>query len=173
MIGMDINAICAKLGETCLQLFSIHTLNGCDKTSYHYGKGKFTLLNNLLPGTIQVWLMYQMREVSNIQKCWRQKNLSVFVKQLGQPSRTTFPYTQVMDYCWINNICTHSSVITYFSNVFSTNSNNNIADRCYVAFSFKWPARYWRVVHVEFTVFETLMSSYHKPSITFRRSISL
>ena len=43
------------------------TLNGCDKTPYHYGKGKFTLLNNLLSGTIQVWLMYQMREVSNMQ----------------------------------------------------------------------------------------------------------
>ena len=69
-----------------------------------------------------------------------------------------------MDYCWINNICTHSSGITYFSNGFSTNSNNNIADRCYVAFSFKWPTRYWRIVHVEFTVSETRMRSYHKPS---------
>ena len=46
-IGLDINAICANLGETCLQLFSIHTLSGCDTTSYHYAKGMFTLLNNL------------------------------------------------------------------------------------------------------------------------------
>ena len=29
----------------------IITLNGCDKTPYHHGKGKFTLLNNLMSGT--------------------------------------------------------------------------------------------------------------------------
>ena len=94
-------------------------------------------------------------------------NLSFCSSLSSSDQKQLFPYTSVMDYGWINNICTHSSGITYFSNGFSTNRNNNIADRCYVAFSFKWLSRYWRIVHVEFTVSETLMSSYPKHSITF------
>jgi len=35
------------LGEKCLQLFSIHTIYGCDTIPYHYEKGKITVLNNL------------------------------------------------------------------------------------------------------------------------------
>jgi len=72
---------------------------------------------------------------------------------------------------WLNkqHLHTFQWYHLFLERFFSTNSNKNIADRCYVAFSFKWPARYWRVVNVEFTVFETLMSSYHKPSITCRR----
>ena len=45
-IVLDINAICANLGKTCLQLFSIYTLSGCDTTPYHYGKGNTMVLNS-------------------------------------------------------------------------------------------------------------------------------
>ena len=67
---------------------------------------------------------------------------------------------------------THNSLcgITYFLNVFSTISFNNIEDPCDVGFSPKWPARPWRIVHIEFTVSETLMPFNHKPSTTSYRS---
>ena len=55
---LDVNASCACLEPTCLQLLSIHTLSGCDATSYPYGKGKITVLNNLFamdyPGLVDV-----------------------------------------------------------------------------------------------------------------------
>ena len=38
-----------NISGNSMQLFSIHTLSGCDTTPYHYGNGKFTLLNNFLP----------------------------------------------------------------------------------------------------------------------------
>ena len=46
-IVLDVNVSCANFGKHCLQLFSIHTLNGCDATPYPYDKGKITVLNNL------------------------------------------------------------------------------------------------------------------------------
>ena len=51
----------------------------------------------------------------------------------------------------------------------STISINTNTDRCYVAFSVKWQSRLWRIVDVEFTVTETLMSFNDKSSRTFRR----
>ena len=40
----DINAICTDLGQKCLQLLSMHVLNGCDTISYPYGKENLTAL---------------------------------------------------------------------------------------------------------------------------------
>ena len=41
-----INATCVDIGPKCLQLLGMHTLSGCDTTSY--GKGKISALNTLL-----------------------------------------------------------------------------------------------------------------------------
>ena len=49
----DINAICADLGQKCLQLLSMHALSGCDTTSYPYGKGNVTALNTMVSGIYQ------------------------------------------------------------------------------------------------------------------------
>ena len=46
---LDINAICADLGQKCLQLLCMHTLIGCD-TSYPYDKGIVTTLNTMVSG---------------------------------------------------------------------------------------------------------------------------
>ncbi len=45
---LNINATCANLGPTCLQLLGMHALCRCYTTSYPYGKGKITALNTLL-----------------------------------------------------------------------------------------------------------------------------
>ena len=42
---LDINATCADLGPQCLQLLGMHSISGCDTTSYLYAKGKFSALN--------------------------------------------------------------------------------------------------------------------------------
>ena len=36
---LDINAICADLGQKCMQLLCMYALSGCDTTSYPYDKG--------------------------------------------------------------------------------------------------------------------------------------
>ena len=46
----DINAICADLGQKCLQLLCMHALSGCDTTSYPYGKGNVNTLNIMVSG---------------------------------------------------------------------------------------------------------------------------
>ena len=49
----NVNETCAKLGEKCLQLLSLHYLTGSDTTSFLFGKGKIRALkilkNGLLP----------------------------------------------------------------------------------------------------------------------------
>ena len=50
---LDINAICADLGQKWLQLLCIHVLSGCDTTSYPYGKGNVTALNTMVSGIYQ------------------------------------------------------------------------------------------------------------------------
>ena len=45
---LDINAICADLGQKCLQLLCMHALSGCDTTSYPYGKGNVTALYTMV-----------------------------------------------------------------------------------------------------------------------------
>ena len=50
---LDINAICADLGQKCLQLLCLHVLSGCDTTSYPYSKGNVTALNAMVSGIYQ------------------------------------------------------------------------------------------------------------------------
>ena len=50
---LDINAICADIGQKCLQLLCMHALSGCDTTSYPYGKGNVTALNTIVSGIYQ------------------------------------------------------------------------------------------------------------------------
>ena len=45
---LDINAICADLGQKWLQLLCNHVLSGCDTTSYPYGNGNVTALNTMV-----------------------------------------------------------------------------------------------------------------------------
>ena len=40
-----------NLGKHACSCLVYLLVNGCDKTPYHYGKGKFPLLNNLMSGT--------------------------------------------------------------------------------------------------------------------------
>ena len=47
---LDINATCSELGPQCLQLLGMHTLSGCDTTSYPYSNGRARALNTLLSG---------------------------------------------------------------------------------------------------------------------------
>ena len=47
---LDINATCADLGPQCLQLLGMHSISGCDTTSYIYAKGKFSALKTMLDG---------------------------------------------------------------------------------------------------------------------------
>ena len=47
---LDINATCADLGPQCLQLLGMHSISGCDTTSYRYAKGKFSALKTMLDG---------------------------------------------------------------------------------------------------------------------------
>ena len=42
---LDINVICADLGQICLQILCVQAISGCDTTSYPYGKGNVTALN--------------------------------------------------------------------------------------------------------------------------------
>ena len=49
----DTNAICADLGQKCLQLLCMHALSGCDKTSYPYDEGNVTALNTMVSGIYQ------------------------------------------------------------------------------------------------------------------------
>ena len=50
---LDINAICADIGQKCLQLLCMHELSGCDTTSYSYYKGNVTALNTMVSGIYQ------------------------------------------------------------------------------------------------------------------------
>ena len=50
---LDINTICADLGQKCLQILCMHALNVCDTTSYPYGKGNVTALNTMVSGIYQ------------------------------------------------------------------------------------------------------------------------
>lgn len=50
---LDINATCANLDQKSLQLPAVHAISGCDTTSYPYGKGKVTAVNNMLSGDFQ------------------------------------------------------------------------------------------------------------------------
>ena len=50
---LDINAICTDLGQKGLQLLCMHALNGCDTTSYPYGKEIVTALNTMVSGIYQ------------------------------------------------------------------------------------------------------------------------
>ena len=47
-----------NISGNSMQLFSIHTLSGCDTTPSHCGKGKIMVLNNLFardyPGLVNV-----------------------------------------------------------------------------------------------------------------------
>ena len=45
---LDINAICADLGQKCLQLQCMHALSGCDTNSYSCSKGNVTALNTMV-----------------------------------------------------------------------------------------------------------------------------
>jgi hypothetical protein len=45
---ININETANTLGNKCLQLLAVHSLSGCDTTSYPYGKGKATALKVLL-----------------------------------------------------------------------------------------------------------------------------
>ncbi len=49
---LNINATCANLGPKCLQLLGMHSLSGCDTTSYPYGKGKITALTLSFPNCL-------------------------------------------------------------------------------------------------------------------------
>ena len=50
-IILDINAICANLGDTvCSQLLGAHTLSGCDTVFYPFGKGNASVLKTLKAG---------------------------------------------------------------------------------------------------------------------------
>ena len=50
-----INAICADLGQKCLQLLCLYALSGCDTISYPCYKGNVTSLNTMVTGNYQ-WL---------------------------------------------------------------------------------------------------------------------
>ena len=45
---LNINAICADLGQKWLQLLGMYVLSGCDTTFYPYGKGNVTALNTIV-----------------------------------------------------------------------------------------------------------------------------
>ena len=45
---LDIKAICAILGQKCLQLLCMYGLSGCNTTFYPYGKGNATALNTMV-----------------------------------------------------------------------------------------------------------------------------
>ena len=50
---LDINVICADLGQKCLQLLCIYAVSGCDTTTYPYSKGNVAALNTMISGIIQ------------------------------------------------------------------------------------------------------------------------
>ena len=52
---LDINSICADLGQKCLQPPCMHVFSGCDTTSYPYGKGNVTALNTIIPESTNVY----------------------------------------------------------------------------------------------------------------------
>ena len=45
---LDINVICADLGQKCLQLLYMDALSGCNTTSYRYGKENVAALNTMV-----------------------------------------------------------------------------------------------------------------------------
>ena len=47
---LDINVICADLGQKCLQLLCMYVLSGCDTTSFPCGKGNATALYTIVSG---------------------------------------------------------------------------------------------------------------------------
>ena len=72
-----------NISGKCMQLFSIHTLSGCDTTPSHCGKGKITVLNNLFardyPGLVIV-----LGEGSIIYaNCWRKQIPSVLLYMIS------------------------------------------------------------------------------------------
>ena len=50
---LDINVICADLGQKYLQLLCMHAVSGCDTTSYPYSKGNVAALNTMVSGISQ------------------------------------------------------------------------------------------------------------------------
>ena len=62
-----------NISGNSMQLFSIHTLSGCDTTPSHCGKGKITVLNNLFardyPGLVNVLGEGSIKYA----KCWRKQ----------------------------------------------------------------------------------------------------
>ena len=50
---LDINAICADIGQKYLQLLCMHALSVWDTTSYPYGKGNVTAMNTMVFGIYQ------------------------------------------------------------------------------------------------------------------------
>ena len=50
---LDINAICADLGQKCLQVLGMHGLSGYDTTSYFYVKGRVSAQNTMVSGNYQ------------------------------------------------------------------------------------------------------------------------
>ena len=50
---LDINVICADLGQKCLQLLCMHALSGCDTNSYPCDKENVAALNTVVSGFYQ------------------------------------------------------------------------------------------------------------------------
>jgi len=51
---IDINASANALGEKCKDLLAVHALTGCDSTSYPFGKGKVSAINNLIKNDLKL-----------------------------------------------------------------------------------------------------------------------
>ena len=83
----NVNETCAKLGEKCLQLLSLHYLTGSDTTSFLFGKGKIRALkilkNGLLPNLDTV-----LGEADTAQEELKTIGESFFCIMYGYPSGT-------------------------------------------------------------------------------------
>ena len=83
----SVNETCAKLGEKCLQLLSLHYLTGSDTTSFLFGKGKIRALkilkNGLLPNLDTV-----LGEADIAQEELKTIGESFFCIMYGYPSGT-------------------------------------------------------------------------------------
>ena len=81
-----------NISGNSMQLFSIHTLSGCDTTPSHCGRGKIMILNNLFardyPGLVNVLGEGNIKYA----KCWRKQIAFVLLYMIScdRPSWSLF-----------------------------------------------------------------------------------
>ena len=85
-VVLDVNATCAHLGSTvCSQLLGAHAITGCDTVSYHFGKGKASMLKTLKEGDFP-GLFDVLGEECASQEDLMAVGEQFFVALYGQPS---------------------------------------------------------------------------------------